>query len=149
MTVDGKSLTGELGASRLAVLDALRRLPEDAWAPGQWVARGVVAHLAAWDEISTVFLNAAAAGAPTPPLVPDDDAFNAQAVAEAESLSAVQVVLRFHAARAALVAAVSGLDADMSVAVPWGGHGTVREVVLGLVSHERYHVGELATGGES
>ena len=149
MTAASKSLTGELGAARLAVLDALRRLPDDAWQAERWVARGVVAHLAAWDEISTLFLDAAADGAPTPHAVTDFDAFNAGAVEEAASLSAVQAVLRFHAARAALVAAVSRVDADMRLKFPWGEQGTVREMVLGLVFHEREHADELGSGSES
>ncbi len=143
------SLTGELGASRLAVLEELRRLPDDAWAPGQWVARGVVAHLAAWDEISTAYLEAASSAESAPPPVSDYDAFNEGAVAEATPLSAVQVVLRFHAARAALVAVVSRSDAEMHVAFPWGGEGTVRELVLDLISHERYHAGELAKSADA
>lgn len=149
MTAERKSVTGELGASRLAVLDALRRLPDDAWTPGRWVARGVVAHLTAWDEIGAAALSAAADGGSAPDLVTDFDAFNAQAVADAEALSAVQVVLRFHAARAALVAAVSRLDENVSVAIPWDGQGTVRDLALGLVFHEREHLDELAAGRES
>ncbi len=141
---DGVSLSGELGASRLAVLEELRRLPDDAWAPGQWVARGVVAHLAAWDEIGTAYLNAAAAGKMAPPPVTNFDEFNEGAVGETNPLSAVQVVLRFHAARASLVATVSRVDEEMRLAFPWGGEGTAREMVLDLISHERYHAGELA-----
>ena len=141
---EGLSLSGELGASRLAVLDELRRLPDDAWAPGQWVARGVVAHLAAWDEIGAAYLNAAAGGGTAPPPVTNFDAFNEGAVAETNPLSAVQVALRFHAARASLVATVSHVDEDMRLAFPWGGEGTARELVLDLISHEGYHAGELA-----
>ena len=137
-------LTGELGASRLALLDVLKRVPDDAWAPQAWGVREVVAHIAAWDEVSVQAVEAAGNGATAPEVVRDEDAFNAAAVAEFAALSAVQVVVRLHAARARLVATVSRAGDLTEVQFPWGPKGALSKMILGLVGHEREHTAELA-----
>src|SRR5215212_6175696 len=101
------TLTGELGKSRLALLEVLMTVPDAAWDAQDWGVREVLAHIAAWDDISAATVKALSDGQPTPPIVVDEDAFNHNAAASFATLSAPQVVVHLHAARARLVAAVS------------------------------------------
>lgn len=138
------TLTGQLGQSRLALLEVLARMPDDAWAPQAWGLRKVLAHIAAWDDISARLVIALVDGQPLPPLALDEDGFNRAAAQDYISLSAPQVVIRLHMARARLVAAVSRAADLGEFPLPWGGHGDLARLVRGLVEHEREHAAELA-----
>lgn len=139
------SLTGQLGQSRLALLEVLMRVPDDAWDTQDWAVREVLAHIAAWDDIAAATVKALSDGQPTPPMVVDEDAFNANAARTFTNLSAPQVVIHVHAARARLVAAVSGAGDLGEFPLPWGGSGGLARLVTGLVKHEREHAAKLAT----
>ena len=140
---DRAVLAGQLGQSRLDLLEVLTRVPDDAWGPGQWGVREVLAHLAAWDTASATTVNALRVGQPTPPVVVDEDAFNRAAVEEVAALSPQQVMVRLHMARAQLVAAVSQAGDLGEFQFPWDDRGTLERMVRGLVYHEREHTAEV------
>ena len=140
---DSGMLAGQLGQSRLDLLEVLVRVPDDAWGAGEWGVREVLGHLAAWDTVSAATVNAVREGQPTPPVVMDDDAFNRAATEEFAPLSPQQVMVRFHMARAQLVAAASRAGDLGEFQFPWNAVGTLERLVRGVVSHESEHVAEL------
>lgn len=140
---DSGRLTGQLGQSRLDLLDVLVHVPDDAWGAGQWGVREVLGHLAAWDTVSATTINAVREGQPTPPVVVDEDEFNRAASEEFATLSPQQVMVRLHMARAQLVAAVSRAGDLGDFQFPWNAVGTLERMVRGLVSHESEHVADL------
>ena len=136
-------LAGQLGQSRLDLLEVLVRVPDDAWGAGEWGVREVLGHLAAWDTVAAATVNAVREGQPTPPVVMDDDAFNRAATEEVAALSPQQVMVRFHMARAQVVAAVSRAGDLGEFQFPWNAVGSLERMVRGMVSHESEHVAEL------
>ncbi len=143
MATDVGALTGMLGQSRLALLETLAHVSDAAWTASEWGVRGVVAHIAAWDEAAVATLHALAEGQTPPPPVVDEDAFNQRAVAAMADLSPVQVVIGLHAARARLVAAVSRAGDLGEFQFSWDARGTLAELVRGLVNHEQAHRAEI------
>ncbi len=140
---DRGALTGQLGQSRLDLLEVLSGVPDDAWGAGEWGVREVLAHLAAWDTAAATTLAALREGQPIPPVVVDEDAFNRAATEEFVPLSPQQVMVRLHMARAQLVAAVSRAGELGEFQFPWDAVGSLERLVRGLVNHEREHMAEL------
>jgi hypothetical protein len=138
------ALAGDLGRSRLALLEVLARVPDDAWQPGAWGVRGNVAHVAAWDEAVARAIAAATDGNPLPTPIRDTEAFNTVAVAEFNQLSPVQVLVRLHMARARLVAAVSRAGAVGEFQYAGGARGMLAPLIAEVCDHERDHALEIA-----
>lgn len=143
--VDTAALAGLLGRSRLRLLDALALVPDAGWEPREWGVREMVAHIAAWDDISARAIAGLADGGDLVPVVVSHDVFNHQAAVEARDLSPVQVVLRLHAARARLVSQVSRATDLGEFEFPWGACGTLDQMISGLADHEGYHTREILT----
>ena len=114
--------------------------------PG-WAVKQVLAHISAWDDVTTAALRAHARGEEPAPLdVRDIDAYNAQAVAAREALSTDQVVAEWELAREQLKAAINGLSAEKLIEpllYPWGGSGTVAQIAGIMAHHEEEHVREM------
>lgn len=140
---DNAALAGDLGRSRLSLLDALALAPDEAWQPREWGVREMVAHLAAWDDVCARAVAGLVDGGELVPVVRDEDAFKRQAATDARDLSPVQVVLRLHAARARLVSEVSRAGDLGEFEFPWGERGRLADMVRGLAVHERDHSGEI------
>lgn len=140
---DNAALAGELGRSRLQLLDALALVPDDAWQPRDWGVREMVAHLAARDDICTRTVTELMDGGELVPVLRDGDAFNRQAIEDARELSPLQVVLRLHAARARLVSQVARAGDLGEFQFPWGQHGQLADMVRGLAEHEGEHSREI------
>jgi hypothetical protein len=114
--------------------------------PG-WAIKQVLAHILAWEDVTTAALDAHARGEEPAPLeVQDIHAYNAQAVAEREALSYDRVVAEWELAREQLKAAINGLAAERfrePLLYPWGGSGTVTQIVGIMAHHEEEHVQEM------
>lgn len=136
---DNATLAGELGRSRLKLLDVLALAPDEAWQPQAWGVREMVAHIAAWDDVSARAVTGLIDGGELVPVVRDNDAFNRQAVEDARDLSPLQVVLRLHAARARLVSQVARAGDLGEFQFPWRERGRLADMVRGLARHEGYH----------
>jgi len=90
-------------------------------APGQWSARDILAHIAAWIEEANDRIPRLLAGAPS--LAYDLDAFNAAAVARAAEWTGDQTLAAFRRAADRFEAIVGGTDAadivDAEEALAW------------------------------
>jgi len=138
------TLVGNLGRSRLALLEILAQVSDDAWAPSEWGVRGNVAHIAAWDDAVARAITAAVDGQAPPTPIRDDDAFNAAAVAEYNQLSPVQVMVRLHMARARIVGAVSRGGDLGEFQYAGGSWGTLSDLIDEVCEHEQEHGQEIA-----
>ncbi len=110
--------------------------------PG-WTVKDVIAHLTAWDQVTTEALRLFIAGKQYDlSHYRSMDDFNAQAVAARADLPLAEVIAENEAARQDLKAALAdtppeGLDEELQF--PWRQHGTISEMITIIAYHEQTH----------
>jgi hypothetical protein len=117
---------------------------------GQWSAKNVLAHLAAWEAWVVQALPARVTTGATPAdfraRAEDEDRFNAAEVAEREELTPHEQVMELERTRDELLRYMRSLDAaTLTRRGPWDTwQGTIPEYLLeALRDHEAEHVDEL------
>ena len=113
----------------------------------KWRIKEVLAHVAAWDEVSIAALRALAQGSDLTSMeVLDIDSYNDQVVAESEGLRYEQVVEGWEQAREELKALIREISVETlqeTFLFPWGPSGTTTEIVQVLARHEEEHAQEI------
>jgi DinB superfamily len=119
---------------------------------GAWSVKNMLAHIAAWEAWVVQALPGRLASGTTPPdlaqRLVDEDASNAEEVAEREELTPEEQLMELERNRAELLAFVRGLDeAALARSNLWDAWpGTLPEYLLdALRDHEAAHVQELRT----
>jgi hypothetical protein len=114
--------------------------------PG-WTAKHLLAHITGWDDATTFSLRAHAGGQePATLAVQGIDAYNAESVATRETLNYQQIVKEWELAREQLKAAILEMPEDLlgkPLLLPWGGKGTVAQIVAIFAQHEKEHAEEI------
>jgi hypothetical protein len=147
----------QLSRARADLLAAIDGLDEAALdrkgALGEWSIKNMLAHIAAWEAWVVQALPARLASGTTPPdlaqRAADEDASNAEEVAEREELTPGEQLMELERTRDELLALVRGLDtATLAKPHPWDTWaGTVPEYLLSaLRDHEAEHLGALRAG---
>jgi uncharacterized protein (TIGR03083 family) len=144
----------ELARNRAALLDTLAGLDEDALDRkgfvGDWSAKNVLAHMAAWEEWVVQALPKRFATGTTPAdfraRIENEDRFNAEEVAEREELTPSEQLIELERTREALLGELRGLDAATwqrrNLWDTW--QGTLAEYLRdAIISHEQEHIVEL------
>jgi hypothetical protein len=108
-----------------------------------WTIREIIAHLAGWDDTSIAFIHSIqAGGAPQTPADRGIDAYNAQTVATREGLDYDHIYREYVETRQILIDLIRSLPegrlCQRSV-LPWGGEGTVMDIIDIFVPHEEEH----------
>jgi hypothetical protein len=149
----------ELRNTRTALLDTIANLDEDAQERkgliGDWSAKNVLAHLAAWEAVVVIALPARLATGEMPAelkaRIADEDRYNAEEIAEREELTMPEQLMELERIRAALLGELHRLDA-----ATWQRHGlwsgwqgTLAEYLrASILEHEEEHISELQTAVE-
>ncbi len=114
--------------------------------PG-WTIKHVLAHIAGWDDAAMASLRAHARGAePVTPATHGIDAYNADSVATREALSYDRIVREWELAREQLKTLIHEMPSEKFAAplvFPWGGRGTVAQLVAIFAHHEEEHAAEI------
>lgn len=114
--------------------------------PG-WTVKHVLAHITGWDDAVTTSLRAHADGdEPGAPAAEGIDAYNAQTVATREALNYEQVVKEWELAREQLKTVINEMPPEKLEAellFPWGGRGTIAQIVAIFAHHEDEHAHEI------
>ena len=144
----------ELERTRAALLDALGGMDEDALdrkgLVGDWSAKNVLAHIAAWEEWVVQALPERLASGTTPAdfreRAEHEDRFNAEEVAEREELTPSEQLMELERTRAALREELRGLPAATwqrrELWDTW--NGTLSEYLHdAIITHEQAHIDEL------
>lgn len=108
----------------------------------QWHARDVLAHLVTTERYIRRLLADILAGGSGAPEDFSIDAFNAEHTADGQTFSAAELVTRFEAARAEMIALVTGLDEtdfDRSGRHPFLGVTKLEEMLKLLYRHTMLH----------
>lgn len=114
---------------------------------GAWSIKNMLAHIAAWEGWVVLALPARLASGATPPelaeRLADEDASNAEEVAEREELTPDEQLMELERTRAELLTWLRGLDhATLARARPWDGwdHTIPDYLLAALRDHEAEHV---------
>ncbi len=140
----------QLNKTRAELLDAIQGVDQAALdrkgVIGAWSIKNVLAHIAAWEAWVVQALPARLASGTTPPdlaqRLVDEDASNAEEVAEREELTPDEQLMELERNRAELLAFVRGLDeATLTRLNPWDTWAhTVPDYLLdALRNHEAEH----------
>jgi uncharacterized damage-inducible protein DinB len=144
----------QLNNTRTELLDAIHGIDQAALdrkgVLGAWSIKNMLAHIAAWEAWVVQALPARLASGTTPPdlaqRLVDEDASNAEEVAEREELTPDEQLMELERNRAELLVFVHGLDeATLTRPNPWDTWPhTVPEYLLdALRDHEAAHIEEL------
>lgn len=144
----------QLSSTRAELLGAIGGLDDAALERkgliGGWSAKNMLAHIAAWEAWVILALPARLANGVTPPdlaaRLVDEDAANAEEVAEREELTPDEQLMELERNRAELLAYLRGLDQPtLERRSPWQGWGgTIPEYLLdALRDHEAEHAAAL------
>ena len=142
---------GQLSATRAELLALLEGLSEAALDRkgmiGDWSIKNLLAHIAAWEDWVVQALPARLASGTTPPdlarRLADEDASNAEEVAEREELTPDEQLMELERTHAELLAFVRGLDeATAARPSPWDTwpHTIPEYLLYALRDHEAEHV---------
>src|SRR5438876_10851777 len=144
----------ELSRTRAALLDALAGLDDAALdrkgVVGEWSIKNVLAHIAAWESWVVQAVPVRMTTGETPEhlraRLADEDASNAEEVAEREELTPAEQLMELERTRDALLAYLRGLDAaTWERQQPWNTwKGTLVEYLRAAISeHEAEHIADL------
>jgi hypothetical protein len=113
--------------------------------PG-WTVKQLLAHIAGWDEVCTLALRAHAGQDVELPDTRDIEAFNTQAVAARQTMTAAQVVEEWKTARAEFKTAIDEIPESQledKILWTWGQRGTIAQAVDVFAEHELEHAHEI------
>jgi hypothetical protein len=114
---------------------------------GTWPVREVAGHLAAWNLLILAWARAALDGThdDLQPIT-DFDGFNAESARRTAAMSWDEVKSELdstiHSAEQ-FISGITGTQLSLPAAYPWGGSGTVVDLLHGIDEHEQEHVDEL------
>lgn len=118
-------------------------LPFVLYEDGGWRLQDILSHIASWEREGLAALQAHAEGHEyTIPGFESLQKYNSEAHARRKNLAAEQVRTEWGMVRRELQYALTGVDPDRLSATlpfPWGGKGSVVDLIEGLIGHEAYH----------
>lgn len=145
--VDREELVQQYLESRKAMLVHLDEIDRDRKIYPLWTIREMLAHLSGWDDAIIATLNAhaqdqdlgmfAALGV---------DEYNAKTVSTREGLGYDHIYREYIATRVGLLEAIRNMPDDKletEMLLPWGGRGTLSQIVKIFSGHELEHATDL------
>jgi uncharacterized damage-inducible protein DinB len=116
---------------------------------GTWTVKEVIEHICAWDTSLSHPLRHFLEGEEfTPEVIQDHDAWNLHQVAQRQGKSFAEVLDEAKSTRFELISLTDQLapvDWERIFQIPWGGRGTLAEMIAGLAWHEREHAKSIAS----
>ena len=108
-----------------------------------WTVREIIAHLSGWDDATIAFIKAIVAGnEPATPAARGIDVYNAETVATREGLDYDHVYREYIETRRILLDLIRMLPEEkvtQRFVLPWGGEGTLLDMVDIFAPHEEEH----------
>ncbi len=140
-------LLQKMQRSRESMRQVIERInPHRAIYP-QWRIHEMLAHLAGWDEAATTCLKRHINGEPSQPVVTYGiDHYNSQSIRQYTGLTLSQIRQQWEAERDQLKDALGNLSSSQlqdDIIYPWGGRGTILNLIKGIIAHENEHAREI------
>ena len=141
------ALVHRLDEARAGLESVLPRVDPAKQIYPNWTLKQMLDHIAGWDDAVIASLNAhmdgKSAGTPADRGI---DYYNAQTVSTRESISFDQTLHEFQTSRQLLKQAIQTMSEEKltePLIVPWGGRGTVSEIIEIFSGHEEEHTADL------
>jgi hypothetical protein len=138
-----QTLVERLETSRAKMLEHLDEIDKNRKVYPLWTIREILAHLAGWDDALIALIKALAEGREPPtPAARGADVYNAETVSTREGLSYDHIQREYLETRRVLLEAIRALPAEkvtQPATLPWGGDGTLEDLVYLLGPHEEEH----------
>lgn len=140
-------LIERLEMSRAKMLAQLEEIDRNRKIYPLWTIREILAHLAGWDDALIGFVKALAEGRPSPtPAARGADVYNAETVSTREGLSYDHIQREYLETRRVLLDLIRALPEErvtQTATLPWGGDGSLENLVYLLGPHEEEHAGDV------
>ncbi len=108
-----------------------------------WTIREIIAHLSGWDDASIAYIRAIVAGeTPATPAARGVDVYNAETVATREGLDYDRIYREYIETRRILLDLIRAMPEGKiteKFILPWGGAGTLIDIVNIFGPHEEEH----------
>ncbi len=108
-----------------------------------WTIREIIAHLSGWDDASIAYIRAIVAGeTPATPAARGVDVYNAETVATREGLDYDRIYREYIETRRILLDLIRAMPEGKiteKFILPWGGDGTLVDIVNIFGPHEEEH----------
>ncbi len=108
-----------------------------------WTIREIIAHLSGWDDASIAYIRAIVAGeTPATPAARGVDVYNAETVATREGLDYDRIYREYIETRRILLNLIRAMPEGKiteKFILPWGGAGTLIDIVNIFGPHEEEH----------
>ncbi|MDD2922784.1 MAG: ClbS/DfsB family four-helix bundle protein [Anaerolineales bacterium] len=138
-----ESLVKRLEASRAEMLAHLEVIDKDRKIYPLWTVREIIAHLSGWDDATIGFIRAIMAGEiPPTPAMRGMDVYNAETVATREGLDYDHIYREYVETRNILLDLIRAAPEEkitQKFILPWGGEGTLMDIINIFGPHEEEH----------
>jgi len=142
-----EDLIRRLEASRANMIAHLDEIDKNRKIYPLWTVREIIAHLSGWDDASIAFIRALMEGRePATPAARGIDVYNAETVATREGLSYDHIYREYIETRRVLLDLIRTIPAEKITQVftlPWGGEGTLVDIVDIFAPHEEEHAADV------
>jgi DinB superfamily len=147
-----ETLIQQLETSRRNLTALVDQAPVDKLIYPNWTIKEYIDHISGWDDVIVEALEAHAKNEPVPQSAASGidvyiDAYNAQTVSTRETLDLVHSRREFIAGHARVIQSLQDLPAekfDQRLVFPWGGSGSVEDLIEIFVEHDQEHTRHLS-----
>jgi hypothetical protein len=138
-----ETLAQRLETSRAQMVAHLDEIDKNRKIYPLWTVREIVAHLSGWDDATIGFIRAIVAGeTPATPAMRGMNVYNAETVATREGLSYDHIYREYIATRSVLLDLIRTMPEEKiteKFVLPWGGEGTLMDIINIFGPHEEVH----------
>jgi hypothetical protein len=141
------ALIQRLDHARAALQTLFSEIDHDKYIYPQWTLKELLEHFAGWDNLVTASLEAHTLGeASKVPMIDGIDSYNAQSVLKRSGIDFAIAYDQFITSREKLKQKILDLNPEQMsslFSLPWGGEGTVSQIVEIFAHHEEQHTADL------
>ncbi len=138
-----QALIDRLETSRAMMIAHLDEIDKNRKIYPLWTVREIIAHLSGWDDATIGFIKALLEGRePATPAARGMNIYNAETVTTREGLSYDQIYREYLETRRTLLDLIRAMPEEMvtqKATLPWGGEGTLQEMIDIFGPHEEEH----------
>ncbi len=142
-----ESLIQRLEASRAQMLAHLDEIDKQRKIYPLWTVRELLAHLSGWDDAIIAFIRSVKDNLPpATPAARGIDVYNAETVATREGLSYDHIYREYIQTRNVLLDLIRALPEEkitQDFVLPWGGKGSLMDMINVFAPHEEEHAEDL------
>ncbi len=138
-----QALIERLEISRAQMIAHLEEIDRNRKIYPLWTIREIIAHLSGWDDATIAFIKALVSGGqPATPAARGMNVYNAETVATREGLNYDHIYREYIETRRVLLELIRAMPEEkvtQPFTLPWGGEGTLEDIVNIFGPHEEEH----------